>query len=402
MSLLIGSFNRAVGNLSGKVKLLLSVHIRALRVVPIGKMAKGIEFTKEQLEEMVRNYQKGASSKELAREFVVSRGTILDRLRKNSCEIRKNRVKFTQKQLEEIVEKYEEGVSSAKLAERFGVSQSTILDRLRKSSCEVRPLKYKKANFSKEEIHEMAKNYRQGDTASKLAEDFGVSDTTILRWLKESGCEIRPGGPYVKRDIPKPWNDVNAAYVFGVLTSDASVEYRYRSEERKGPIGIALNTPDRGFMATFSEAVESAFGIQATNSGRRNATGTRAYSVDLGRAYDEFKWRKQTWRIPEPFFEASRKIKISFCQGKLDSDGWPVKKWGAAEIASINKPGLEDLLVVIESLNFETTFNGPYYRENPNRKDEWKLRISNASPELFKLPRKKKYFRKQTAEDLLK
>ncbi|KXA94011.1 hypothetical protein AKJ66_00150 [candidate division MSBL1 archaeon SCGC-AAA259E22] len=145
----------------------------------------------------------------------------------------------------------------------------------------------KRIEFTEEQLEEMAMMYRYGYSAPEIAEWFGVNHSTIYRWLREMGVEIRHrGGTYIEREIPDPWLNADAAYVFGVLIGDASI-----SSLKK----IVLNTPDREFVAIFSDAVESAFGIQASRRPQKsqNHVAVRAYSVDLARSYDRFKWRTE-------------------------------------------------------------------------------------------------------------
>ncbi|KXA96550.1 hypothetical protein AKJ38_03070 [candidate division MSBL1 archaeon SCGC-AAA259I14] len=252
-------------------------------------------------------------------------------------------------------------------------------------------------NLSDEQRKEIIRMYRQEHSSYKIAEKFDVSQYTVLKVLREEGCEIRSRGSkkgtkppnYVERDIPDPWNNVDAAYVFGVLIGDASIEYNYREGERKSPQSITLHTPDREFRNELSGAVKSAFKIRTAENpnGKKKRVKIGTNSVDLAGAYDKFKWRLETWQVPKPFFNAPEEIRVALCQGKFDSDGTVDKK--AIVISSVYKPGLKDLQKIVESLGFETSLPGSYEYNEENWEDRYKLRILDASSSLFRLSRKR-------------
>lgn len=241
----------------------------------------------------------------------------------------------------------------------------------------------------------MVRMYHQGHSSRRIAKSFGVSRDTILRTLRGVGCKIRPPGfkkgtkppLYVKRDIPDPWKDVDAAYVFGVLIGDASIKYN-KVKRGKTPSRIELETPDDEFATIFSNAVESAFGIEVKDHSGNHNPYVQANSVDFGRSYDRFKWRTETWRVPKQFFDAPREIKIALCQGKFDSDGGVDR--GAIVIKAIHKKGLEDLQRSVESLGYQATLNGPYEKKGENCREEYRLRTIDCSLDLVRLPRKRK------------
>lgn len=106
-----------------------------------GQFTSDLNFTEEQIRHMVKKYLKGASSYDIAAEYGVSPSTIVNQLREAGCEIKSaaSHIDFSENEIEEIVRKYREGTSSTKLAEEFGVSYGTILDRLKKAGCEIRP-----------------------------------------------------------------------------------------------------------------------------------------------------------------------------------------------------------------------------------------------------------------------
>lgn len=252
--------------------------------------------------------------------------------------------------------------------------------------------------FTDEQLEEMTMMYQYGFSSYEIADWFGVSYITVLRRLRERNVKIRPARAaksatrhsYVKRKIPDPWADIDAAYIFGVLIGDASMGYEYKEGTRMTPKSIVIETPDEEFGVILSATAESAFGIivsEYPSCNSDNATRYVVRSVDLGRSYDRFKWRLETWQVPKPFFNAPEEVRIALCQGKFDSDGKVHGK--TLQVASIHRGGLKDISKIVRSLGFRTEIEGPFHQPREEWSDYHILKIRNASPELFRLPRKK-------------
>lgn len=90
------------------------------------------------------------------------------------------KIKFTTKQLEEMCNTYQQGVTAQELAEEYGVSKNTILRRLREAGCEIRSLESHRINLTDEQIEYMIREYRDGASSREIAEKMDVSSSTVL------------------------------------------------------------------------------------------------------------------------------------------------------------------------------------------------------------------------------
>ena len=111
---------------------------------------------------------------------------------------------------EELVRLYEEGVSTSQLAEKYSCSLATIRRHLKNSSARMRTKsdsgKIVLKNLTEhwnlkhpENTSEILRLYQEGWTLQRLGDKFGLSLTSIYRRLCKAGIERRPHGK------PKGW-----------------------------------------------------------------------------------------------------------------------------------------------------------------------------------------------------
>ncbi len=80
-------------------------------------------------------------------------------------------------------------LSTYQIAKKFGVSNATILDWLRRYNIRTSTASPKVSKPSKKELKELYIN--QHNSTLQIAEKFGISTSTTYQWLKESGIKIR-------------------------------------------------------------------------------------------------------------------------------------------------------------------------------------------------------------------
>lgn len=92
---------------------------------------------------------------------------------------------FERKKLdnEKICEMYQEGKTSREIAKEFGVAKGTILNRLHKSNC---PMTKKP---KKEVLYQ--KYIEEKKSSLKIAKELNTTKTSVLRWLREYGIPLR-------------------------------------------------------------------------------------------------------------------------------------------------------------------------------------------------------------------
>jgi len=107
--------------------------------------------------------------------------------------------------MDEVVRRYEEGAFTTDLAAEYGVVHTTVANHLRKRGVEIRKRGHDlvgptKRLLSDQQIEEARRRYKKGATSREIARGFGVSHGTVLRVLRGS-VDLRRGKPTMEKTI---------------------------------------------------------------------------------------------------------------------------------------------------------------------------------------------------------
>lgn len=210
------------------------------------KIEKDFPRIKLPVEEIVKKYEDGTSPLNISKEYNVARTTILNRLNEyyqkegrekpkvkyknhNDKERKQINSNTRRKQLpiEQIITEYENGEKQAYLAKKYGVSQGTILIRIKEYYEDIgkeRP-KRRRARV-KLPIEDIIEKYKSEISQRELAQEYGVSSTTIRNKMKkyyEENGEEKP-----KKDLTKiklPIEDIIKKYESGINELTLAEEY---------------------------------------------------------------------------------------------------------------------------------------------------------------------------------
>lgn len=164
-----------------------------------------------------QQYQEGATLSELAELFGISKPVISKVLLAAGVETRgvkrtDYRIEFTEEQVADIVTRYQTGTTGAALAREYGCSQAPI-DRVLKAAGVHEPRRsLVGARFTAEERAELVRRYEAGESIYKLAEAFGVVAQSLHKVLVGLGVTMRTkGGKYP--GVPLRRVDPESGYV---------------------------------------------------------------------------------------------------------------------------------------------------------------------------------------------
>lgn len=149
------------------------------------------------MEEIIEKHEKGVKQQKLAEEYGIDRSALNRKINKyyaqigkeNPRKLKKGKTTKLRKDLpiQEITEKWKSGISMQKLAEEYGVTRSTIYDRIKKGYKESGEEKINKPGRRRIElpIEEIVEKWKCGMPPKKLSEDYNVDIGTIRRRINE-------------------------------------------------------------------------------------------------------------------------------------------------------------------------------------------------------------------------
>ena len=154
------------------------------------------------VEEIVKEWQAGATYDALAQKHGVSVTTISDRIRRETGMTHPKRtIKKPYKielPVEKIVKEWQAGATYDDLAKAYGVSVTTISDRIRRETGMTHPKRTIKIPYKSKiqlPIEEIIKKWLQGESQKDLAAEYRVDPAIICKEIKKY---------YEKRGLEKP------------------------------------------------------------------------------------------------------------------------------------------------------------------------------------------------------
>ena len=178
------------------------------------------------IEEIVKKWEKGATYKDLSKEYGVSLSTIQYRIskyyEKEGKEKPKRRVELP---IEEIVEKWEKGATYEDFSKEYGVSEHTISKKI--TEYYEKEGKEKPKRQSKQRINlpieEIVKKWEKGAIQKDLSKEYGASRYTINKKISE--YYEKEGKEKPERKVELPIEEIVEKWEKGVTQKELSKEY---------------------------------------------------------------------------------------------------------------------------------------------------------------------------------
>ena len=150
------------------------------------------DWSEEEVEEMVRLYKSGRSFRAIGVAFDGSRETIRQRLRLSGVAPRPRYApRLTKSQEAMLAERYERGETAVSLAEEFGVSKTTVGKYLRSAGVQLRNPGNRNGLSGEQARDRVIALRKEGKTVRQIARELGVSSSTQAELAKELGWERR-------------------------------------------------------------------------------------------------------------------------------------------------------------------------------------------------------------------
>jgi DNA-binding MarR family transcriptional regulator len=98
--------------------------------------------------------------------------------------------RLTDNEIDDLVTQYQAGATIDVLAEKMGLHRTTVIDQLERQGVPRRSPR----KLTDEVVSSAVRRYTSGETLAEIAEHLHVSPTTLTRELRLAGTTIRPRG----------------------------------------------------------------------------------------------------------------------------------------------------------------------------------------------------------------
>jgi len=143
------------------------------------------KYTTRDYSRMIRLYQKGETSSEIAKRYGVGTGTICRILKRHGLTLRPQARRLFEETMEQvIVKQYLTGASHNAIAAEFGCSRVTVRNVLLRHGQESRRRGKTLRVFTAEQEQEIVRLFDEGLTQSNIGERFGCAQTTVSKILR--------------------------------------------------------------------------------------------------------------------------------------------------------------------------------------------------------------------------
>ena len=180
-----------------------------------------------------------------------------------------NKPKLTNDQQKEVIQRYLNGEMVADLKEEFGCSDTTIYKLLRETNNVKRGLDIRYA--TQEQKDEICKLYIDGNSCTTIAKKYTCSHHVILDILEQQGIPRDAKRFHRKYQLNEHYFDVidtpSKAYILGLLHADGC------NHMDKGTISIALQEFDKNLLETIRLEIGSKKPLRFIDNSNKNKFG---------------------------------------------------------------------------------------------------------------------------------
>lgn len=242
-------------------------------------------------------------------------------------------------------------------------------------------------NISLEDKDKIVEDYKNGMSSPKLAEKYGVSKPTILKWLRRWGVDTSEKSHVDYKNSKYTFNEhwldeidsQEKAYFLGFFYADGNVKDGRNSDYG---IRIKLKREDRYILERFQSLFESTKPIMDTENFNRTYN-----AVEVASCFEvtsKYIWNRmqelgcppaKTLILKFPNF-IPKKYMNSFIRGYFDGDG-NISLREYDTLANIRICGTEDMCKgIFNEVLKHTGVKGIYYKDKAGRK-MWLYDIAN-------------------------
>ena len=305
-------------------------------------MGKKIEFSKEQIQQIIDLYNGGFSTIKIAEIFNCSKHTINRILTSSEIPKKDAHDQFYSKtpdtEVESIISMYKNGYTQSEVAKYYGVSTSRINRILKKYNIEKQNVLIKKSEYKT-----IVELYVSGRSSVQIAKQYNVTSGTIRDILNK--CNVKRKSPEEynrKYYFDEHYFDIidsrNKAYIMGLLYADGC------NLANDNGVTLKLQEKDKEILEKINKELKNEKPLSFYEMSRKNQNWQNTYSIEL---YSEHLTETLTSKglIPCKSLVLTfpdwldRNFYADFIRGYMDGDGCISKD---ITRASVNIVGTEE------------------------------------------------------------
>jgi DNA invertase Pin-like site-specific DNA recombinase len=239
-------------------------------------------FSQEQIQDIIDMYTSNISTTDIMRKYDMRNTAIYRLLRKYNIPLHghKDRKTLSADEVEDLVLWYQEGVKQQEIAKRLGVSVYIVRQLLKNNSQSGYARKSGNkfitlCNFASDDVENMIEQYQSGISAEQIGRQYGVSDDTIIKKLREHNIEIRSRSYRLNENYFDAIDNQDKAYILGLLYADGCNNTQIKS------IILSLQEEDMHILQQIRDVLDSEQPLRFIDRNSKNEKWKNSYSLEV-------------------------------------------------------------------------------------------------------------------------
>jgi len=203
---------------------------------------------------IVDRIRSGDTTTNIAKDYNCNPGTVwyfLSKIGVKSCRKIDGGYGKLERQKEKIIILFDEGNSAYKIAQIIGASKSSVLKKIKEWGCDTsKKCSVDYSNLLKDKLDCVIELYKQGKSTCEIAKIVGHGQPSVRKLLLDNGCDTsRNKTKYdINIDFFDKINNEIKAYILGIVYADGSVN-------NKGRFRIALQERDKRILERIKQEI---------------------------------------------------------------------------------------------------------------------------------------------------
>ena len=203
------------------------------------------------VDQIIKEYQNGMSTMELANKYGCSDATISNRLKENNINV----TKIIDLPIEQIIEEYQNGINTIELGKKYNCSDVTIRTKLKENNINT-------SKFIELPIDQIIDEYNNGMNTYELGKKYDCSYSVISNRLKTAGVQLRSNSESHIFNLPinqiiDEYNNGISIYELGKKYNCCDVTIWKRLKENNIDVEKFINLPTEQIINEYNNGMST-------------------------------------------------------------------------------------------------------------------------------------------------